>query len=342
MFRYSFLIDSLLKAMGHKYIRRVPKGVTKTGATKYMYYYAGQEGHGKGVAHESELVTGASFAFGEHGKTRYHAHITKVDGDKLTIKYDDGDKKGTEETMTKKQFQSMIHGEHSTSIQSAKEKATKQLKDFQAGKEKGVKVKQETLDKLEQRVKNLDALTAKKEEAQKPEAPIQMIKDMIKNTINDRVQIKQHDEGASIGMNGFLSVAKQLINKINAPSFKYRPFTIQDDMLDDVLDDDIFHEIMMTDSIFEELERKNKDIIKQKSDEIRHKFGGVGKSNLQTGFYKTIYEKVFTPSFKKNVLKDIFDNLSQDTPRKNLDLFIWRKLRTELQNAFDDEVAKLH
>ena len=169
MFRYSFIIDSLLKAMGHKYIRRVPKGVTKTGATKYMYYYAGQEGHGKGIGHESELVTGASFAMGQ-GDQRHHAHISKVDGDKVTVRYDDGAKKGTEETMTKKQFQALVHGEHATGIKQAKENAEKRLKDFQAGKEKGVKVKQETLDKLEQRVKNLDALTAKNEEAQKPEA----------------------------------------------------------------------------------------------------------------------------------------------------------------------------
>ena len=40
MFRYSSFLDTLLKAMTHKYIRRVPKGVTKTGKTKYMYYYA--------------------------------------------------------------------------------------------------------------------------------------------------------------------------------------------------------------------------------------------------------------------------------------------------------------
>jgi hypothetical protein len=164
MFRYSLLINDLLKALTHKYIRRVPKGVTKTGATKYVYYYAGQEGHGQGIAHDEELIAGASFAFGEHGKTRYHAHITKVDGDKVTVKYDDGAKKGTEETMTKKQFQSMIHGEHATGIKQAKEKAEKQLKDFQAGKAKGVKVKQETLDKLEQRVKNLDDLTTQDEE----------------------------------------------------------------------------------------------------------------------------------------------------------------------------------
>jgi len=167
MFRYSSFLDTLLKAMTHKYIRRVPKGVTKTGKTKYMYFYAGQEGHGQGVAHESELVEGASFAFGEHRKTRYHAHIRKVDGDKVTVKYDDGAKKGQEETMTKKQFQALVHGEHASSIQSAKEKATKQLQDFKAGKEKGVKVKQETIDKLEQRIKNLDELTKKPVETKK-------------------------------------------------------------------------------------------------------------------------------------------------------------------------------
>ena len=165
MFRYSLFLDTLLKAMTHKYIRRIPKGVTKTGATKYMYYYAGQEGHGKGIAHDEELTAGASFAFGEHGKTRYHAHIVLEAGDRITIQYDDGDKKGQKETMSKKEFRDLLHKEHASAIQGAKEKAAKQLKDFQAGKEKGVKVKQSTLDKLEQRVKNLDALapTAKEE-----------------------------------------------------------------------------------------------------------------------------------------------------------------------------------
>ena len=169
MFRYSFIADQLLKALTHKYIRRVPKGVTKTGATRYMYYYAGQEGHGKGVAHESELVQGASFAFGEHGKSRYHAHITKVDGDKLTIKYDDGDKKGKEETMTKKEFQALIHGEHKESIKQAQSKAEKQLQEAKTGKERGVKFSDKTMSKLEERVKNLQGLTQKQEQVKKEE-----------------------------------------------------------------------------------------------------------------------------------------------------------------------------
>ena len=171
MFRYSLFLDTLLKAMTHKYIRRVPKGVTKTGATKYMYFYAGQEGHGRGIAHEEELVTGASFAFGEVGKTRYHAHISKVDGDKVTVRYDDGAKKGTEETMTKKQFQALVHGEHATGIKEAQAKSEKQLKDFQAGKEKGVKVKQSTLDRLAQRVANLKDLVSHMDKPAPIDAP---------------------------------------------------------------------------------------------------------------------------------------------------------------------------
>jgi hypothetical protein len=158
MFRYSSFLDTLLKAMTHKYIRRVPKGVTKTGKTKYMYFYAGQEGHGQGVAHESELVEGASFAFGEHGKTRYHAHISKIDGDKVTVKYDDGAKKGQEETMTKKQFQALVHGEHKESITQARDKSKKQLERFQEMKDKGANVKESTLIKLSSHVQKLQAI----------------------------------------------------------------------------------------------------------------------------------------------------------------------------------------
>jgi hypothetical protein len=111
MFNYTQFTNDLIKAMTHKYIRRVPKGVTKTGKTKYMYYYAGQEGHGKGIAHDEELVHGASFALGS-SSNRYHAHITNVTGDNVTVKYDDGTKKGQQETMTKKQFRSMVQKTH--------------------------------------------------------------------------------------------------------------------------------------------------------------------------------------------------------------------------------------
>ena len=62
--------------------------------------------------------------------------------------------------MTKKQFQAMVHGEHKGAIKQAQTKAEKQLKDFKAGKEKGVNVKQSTLDRLAQRVANLKDLVS--------------------------------------------------------------------------------------------------------------------------------------------------------------------------------------
>jgi hypothetical protein len=155
MFSFYKVILDLLKARTHKYVRRVPIGSTHTGGTKYKYYYQEQAGHGKGLGHESELVKDASFSFGE-GENKYHAHIKSVDGDKLTIEYDDGDKKGTKETLSKTEFQNRIHKEHATSIKNAHEKAKKQLATFEKMKEKGAKVKDSTLNKLKAQVEKLN------------------------------------------------------------------------------------------------------------------------------------------------------------------------------------------
>lgn len=62
MFNYTQCANDLIKAMTHKYIRRVPKGVTKTGKTKYIYFYAGQEtprkkgGNNEVVDHVNSLL----------------------------------------------------------------------------------------------------------------------------------------------------------------------------------------------------------------------------------------------------------------------------------------------
>lgn len=162
MFSFYSVILDLIKARTHKYVRRIPVGATKTGATKYRYFYHGQEGHGKGLAHESELVVGASFVFSE-GENKYHAHITKVDGDMITVKHDDGAKKGTEHIYSKEQFQKLVHHEHRKAIEQAKQKASKQLAEFQQMKERGAKVKQETLDKLQAQVNKLAAPITKRD-----------------------------------------------------------------------------------------------------------------------------------------------------------------------------------
>ena len=167
MFSFYKVILDLLKARTHKYVRRVPIGATHTGATKYKYYYQEQAGHGKGLGHESELVKDASFAFGE-GENKYHAHIKSIDGDNLTIEYDDGAKKGQRETLSKTEFQNRIHKEHATSIERSHERAKKQLATFQQMKEKGHKVKDSTLDKLKAQVNKLDSLKKKPEAPQAP------------------------------------------------------------------------------------------------------------------------------------------------------------------------------
>lgn len=122
---YTFAID-LIKARTHKYIRRVPIGATKTGGTKYMYYYQGQEAHGQGMGHESELVEGSSFAFGE-GENRHHAHIKAVDGDKVTIEYDDGAKRGKKKHYLKLSFkvESIKNTLQISNTQKLKEKQSK-------------------------------------------------------------------------------------------------------------------------------------------------------------------------------------------------------------------------
>ena len=242
MFRYSILIDSLIKAITHKYIRRVPKGITKTGATKYMYYYAGQEGHGKGVAHEEELVVGASFAFGEHGKTRYHAHISKVDGDKITVKYDDGDKKDTSETMTKKQFQAMIHGEHKEAIKQAQTKAEKQLKDFQAGKEKGVKVKQSTLDKLESQVNKLKAINEDKQEPDNQRSTMtqEQLHTFVLDSLLSSGAVTQRTENNPIikwipgEMKDLIKIISEIV-RMSQGTDETKPFTIDTDTIADAI-----------------------------------------------------------------------------------------------------------
>ena len=155
MFSFYSVILDLIKARTHKYVRRIPVGATKTGATKYRYFYHGQEGHGKGLAHESELVVGASFVFNAEGENKYHAHIIKVDGDMITVKHDDGAKKGTEHVYTKEAFQKLVHFEHRNALEQARQKASKQLADFQQMKERGAKVKQGTLDKLQAQVDKL-------------------------------------------------------------------------------------------------------------------------------------------------------------------------------------------
>jgi hypothetical protein len=339
MFRYSLIIDSLLKAMTHKYVRRIPKGVTKTGKTKYVYFYAGQEGHGKGIGHESELVQGSSFAFGE-GAQRHHAHITKTDGDKITVKYDDGDKKGTEETMTKKQFQALVHGEHATGIKQAQAKAEKQLKDFQAGKEKGTKVKQSTLDKLEQRVKNLDELTAKKEETQKPDAPIKLVKDHFTERLSTGSRYKQE-------FSNVVRTFEQFVQGMRSPSFQYKPVTITEEMISGTMTLKDFKQSFrkLISSAFVDLLDTNKSLLN--SDDMLTEFGNPYVNDFRDNFrlehggiFAEIEKKLLNKDTIASVLLDIAKSVEDGMGEKDISKVIEKKFVDMGQKFIEDAKEK--
>lgn len=115
--------DVLAKGLSHRYIRRVPTGkVTKTGKTRYRYYY--HAAHGGTVGNEDHYVVGASFKDNEG-----HWHITARDGDTLTLKHDET---GAESTMTKRELRDHLVGLHREAIAGAQERARQDIADARA------------------------------------------------------------------------------------------------------------------------------------------------------------------------------------------------------------------
>ena len=284
MFSFYKVILDLIKARTHKYIRRVPIGATHTGSTKYKYYYQEQAGHGKGLGHESELVKDASFAFGE-GENRYHVHIKSVDGDKLTIEYDDGDKKGQKETLSKTELQNRIHKEHATSIKQAHEKAKKQLATFEKMKEKGAKVKDSTLNKLKAQVEKLDSL-----ETKKPETPqnqrVAKILDSVKT-------IKELDD-----------IAKSLSNnKNNVGVVMYQEPMLDEDTRDFADDDE--KNLYEVQDLLKELRTKNIEEVKQTIENTKDKgkmklFDDINKEIQDQDTNKYLALKISVPKIDKS------------------------------------------
>jgi len=103
----------LAKGAGHKYIKRIPVSMTKTGRVKYRYIY--KETHtvrGKHLLDEAHLKVGTKLMLETgHGK-QVHAHIRAVNGDKVTIEYDDGARKGETKTLTKQKLLSEFDEAH--------------------------------------------------------------------------------------------------------------------------------------------------------------------------------------------------------------------------------------
>lgn len=243
MFNYTQCANDLIKAMTHKYIRRVPKGVTKTGATKYMYYYAGQEGHGKGIAHDTELIVGASFALGT-SSNRYHAHIKNVDGENITVRYDDGPKKGQEETLTKKQFRSAVQKTHNVFEYEKQATTSPRLEESDDMLERLMTapvllIKDEaSMEKIPSFLyrKNADVVIDKYLENPATGgrfADIPNIREVLKDQINDKREAKILDADTFDRLKNKLSV---LASRGKMATLERIPFLLDDEVLDSLFD----------------------------------------------------------------------------------------------------------
>ena len=148
---FSAWVDLLFKAAGHKYIRRIP--YTRGGKLRYRYIYkVTHTARGKHALHEDDVTVGAAFMLGTDRGSEVHAHVKSVDGDQVTVEYDDGPRKGEKETMSKRDLLSKLDAAHgiSAALQSEREKQAKVVAELRASgaSEKQIAREQARLDRL--------------------------------------------------------------------------------------------------------------------------------------------------------------------------------------------------
>ncbi len=100
----------IIKAAGHKYIRRVPTGNPKR-PWRYFYTVTG----GKKLGHQEEMLVGAAFRL-KDGEHEGHFHVISIDGDNVTIKHDES---GTELTVKRSVLADRLKKEHAEAIEAA-------------------------------------------------------------------------------------------------------------------------------------------------------------------------------------------------------------------------------
>ena len=93
MFTYSQWLSDLLKAAGHKYLKRVP--YMSGGKMRYRYIYkVAHSAGGRLLLDPEHMTVGAAFQVHAESGSEIHAHIVSTSGDKVTYKLDDGPDKG--------------------------------------------------------------------------------------------------------------------------------------------------------------------------------------------------------------------------------------------------------
>lgn len=169
----AWTLDFLSKAAGHKYIRRIP--YASGGKTRYRYIYkVTHTVGGKHALHEDDVTVGAAFMLGADKGSEVHAHVKSVDGDKVTVEYDDGPRKGEKETMSKRDLLSKLDAAHgiSQALQGEREKQAKVVSELRASgaSEKQIAREQARLDRLSVSAPAPKSEESKKRAAKKPKS----------------------------------------------------------------------------------------------------------------------------------------------------------------------------
>lgn len=103
-----FLAGLMMKALGHKYEKKVPVGTTPTGRIKYRYFYGITGGRGH-ILHDEDLdVVGASFR-GDGG----HWEVQRVDQEGVVLRHDET---GEVRELTHQDWRDLLAEHHGAAI----------------------------------------------------------------------------------------------------------------------------------------------------------------------------------------------------------------------------------
>jgi hypothetical protein len=151
MFSYTEWALTLLKAAGHKYIKRIP--YQSGGKLRYRYIYNVTHTHqGKHVLDPDHMKVGTKLMLDATSGKEVHGHITDVRGDLVSFEYDDGPRKGEVVTMGKERLAAeldKVHGiSEKLSTARAKQKAVLDKLKERGASEKQIAREQRRLDAL--------------------------------------------------------------------------------------------------------------------------------------------------------------------------------------------------
>jgi hypothetical protein len=197
LFKHLLLLVDLLKGKGHKYIKRVPVGVDKkTGRTRYRYVYnVTHKVHGKHIDDHDNMKVNSKYMFHSEAGEEVHVHVKKVNKDgSLVLMYDDGDKKGEEFTMTKKELAQKLREEHGIE-EKFKEKREKVKRDLEIARKKGT---DKQIKRLERELASLERGSEEEKKKGKKEVETEGNKEGLNDFIqaslevaNELIQLKE-------------------------------------------------------------------------------------------------------------------------------------------------------